>query len=57
MAGALTWDMKDADDKRGQAFKPPIDIAVAPTPKIDPKLGASPALDPGGAMLTGFGTF
>jgi hypothetical protein len=57
LAGALTWDMKDADDKRGQAFKPPIDVAVTPTPRIDPKLGASPALDPGGAMLTGFGTF
>jgi hypothetical protein len=55
LAGALTWDLKDPDDKRAQAFKPPFDISLAPTPRIDPaiSLGESPQ----GTMLTGFGTF
>ena len=57
LAGALTWDMKDAADKRGKMFKPPVDIAMMPTPKLDPSLGAGLNEMPQGAMLTGFGTF
>ena len=30
--------MKDPDDRRGQAFKPPVDVAFAPTPRLDPAL-------------------
>jgi hypothetical protein len=57
IAGALTWDLKDPSDKRGQTFKPPIDVAVLPAPKLDPNLGASPVINPSGAVITGFGTF
>jgi hypothetical protein len=56
LAGALTWDLKDPEDRpRAQTFKPPFDISIAPTPRIDPaiSLGESPQ----GTMLTGFGTF
>ncbi|CAN5842236.1 hypothetical protein BH11MYX4_BH11MYX4_04940 [soil metagenome] len=57
LAGALTWDMKDADDKRGKIFKPPFDVAVTPAPKLDPTLGGGILNNPGGAMLSGSGTF
>ena len=53
VAGALTWDLKDADDKRGQTFKPPFDVGVVPTPRLDPSIGQAPT----GAMLSGSGTF
>lgn len=57
IAGALTWDLKDASDKRGKVWKPPVDIAVMPTPKLDPAMGPGIAEMPQGAMLTGVGTF
>jgi hypothetical protein len=53
IAGALTFNLTDPVDRRGQAFKPPIDIAVTPAPRLDPAMGESP----GGAMLTGMGKF
>ena len=55
IAGALTWNLQDPGDKRGQAFKPPFDIAVLPTPKLNPAFGVSN--DTQGAMLSGSGTF
>jgi hypothetical protein len=57
LAGALTWDLKDPEDKRGQIYKPPFDVAVLPAPKLDPALGAAQGTAPQGVMLTGVGTF
>ena len=57
IAGALTYDLKDPDDKRGKIFKPPFDVGVLPAPKLDPALGGGVGTSPGGAMLTGYGTF
>ena len=58
LAGALTWDLKDTDDtKRGQVYKPPFDVAVTPAPRLDPALGGGILNNPGGAMLSGSGTF
>jgi hypothetical protein len=53
IAGAITYNLKDADDKRGQTFKPPFDVAIQPTPRLDPAHGTAPQ----GAMLIGSGTF
>ena len=58
LAGALTWDLRDADDtRRGQVYKPPFDVAVTPAPRLDPALGGGILNNPGGAMLSGSGTF
>jgi hypothetical protein len=58
LAGALTWDMKDTDDtKKGAIYKPPFDVAVTPAPRLDPALGGGILNNPGGAMLSGSGTF
>ena len=47
LAGALTWDMKDADDKRGQTFKAPFDVSVLPARRLDPSLGGGVGSSPG----------
>jgi len=57
IAGALTWDLKDAGDKRGQAYKPPVDFAMMPPPRLDPRMGSTQDVIPTGAVLTGFGSF
>jgi hypothetical protein len=57
IAGALTWNLKDPGDKRGQTFKPPVDFAMMPPPRLDPRMGATQDVIPTGAVLTGFGTF
>jgi hypothetical protein len=61
IAGAMTWDLKDPSDMQPHAkvFKPPFDVAVMPTPKLDPKLGSGLNVNslPQGAMLTGYGEF
>jgi hypothetical protein len=57
IAGALTWDLKDAGDKRGQTYKPPVDFAMMPPPRLDPRMGATQDVIPTGAVLTGFGSF
>jgi hypothetical protein len=57
IAGALTWDLKDPGDKRGQTFKPPVDFAIMPPPRLDPRMGATQDVIPSGGVLTGFGTF
>lgn len=37
IAGALTWDLKDADDtRRGQIYKPPFDVTLGPAPALTP---------------------
>jgi hypothetical protein len=53
IAGALTYNLKDPEDRRGKRFKAPFDVAVLPAPRLDPTQGQSP----GGAMITGMGTF
>jgi len=53
LAGALTFNLKDPEDRRGQTFKPPFDVAILPTPRLDPTQGTAPQ----GAMLSGSGTF
>jgi hypothetical protein len=59
VAGALTWDLKDPEDTQGRAYKPPFDVGVTPTPRLDPALVPGPAfaMPQGGAMLSGSGTF
>jgi hypothetical protein len=55
IAGALTWDLKDPEDQgRTGAWKPPVDLSLAPTPRIDPALGV---VTPQGTMVSASGTF
>jgi len=53
LAGALTYNLKDPEDRRGESFKPPFDVAVVPTPRLDPAVGTAPQ----GAMLMGSGSW
>jgi hypothetical protein len=55
VAGALTWNLKDPNERRGQAFKAPFEVSVTPPPKLDAVYGMRS--NPEGAMLTGHGTF
>lgn len=57
VAGAFAYNLPDPEDKRGKIFKPPFDVGVLPAPKLDPALGHGVGTSPGGAMLTGYGTF
>ncbi len=57
IAGALTASLKDPEDRMGKSFKAPFDIAVLPAPKLDPSQSQVRGESPGGAMLTGLGTF
>ena len=57
IAGALTFNLQDPADKRGKAFKPPVDIAIAPVPRLDPQMGSAATAAPQGTMLTAFGEF
>jgi hypothetical protein len=62
IAGALSWDLTDPGDPgHAKAFEPPVNVAITPPPRVDGSavgLGSGPIGGiPGGAVLTGYGSF
>jgi len=53
VAAALTFDWQDPAETRGKIFEPPVQVSIAPPPR----LSQAPSETPGGLMLTGSGTF